>query len=100
MELGKMLAHHSQRRGMSMAQLAREANVPKATLHGWVTGRRALNMRQLKSVASVLEVSLHELIFGTPDPHGSIGHELLKEIFSGDVRVSIQKIEKGMPRPL
>lgn len=92
MELGKMLSHYCKARGLTMAQLAREAKVPKATVHGWFTGRSALKPEQLKRVATVLEAPLHELVFGEPDPYQTSPTELLTELFKGDVRVSIQQI--------
>lgn len=93
MELVKMLPRLCSRRGWSLAQLARESGVPKPTLHGWTTGRSA-NLDQLKRVATALQVSLHELVFGEPDPYEAPSEELLKELFTGDVRVSIHRIER------
>lgn len=71
-----------------------EAKIPKQTLHNWTVGRRSVDPDQLKAVASALNVSLHHLLFGTPDPNEIPNEEILKELFSGDVRVTIQKIER------
>lgn len=94
MELKTMLIRLCQRKGWSIARLARESGVPKPTLHGWTTGRSALNLGQLKKVASALEVSLHQLAFGEPDPYAGVNEEVLKELFTGDVRISIHRIER------
>jgi len=79
---------------MSLAKAARAAGVPAQTVHGWGTGKGGVNLDQLKKVAGVLKVSLHELAFGEPDPFEAPGEEILKEIFSGDVRVTLQRIER------
>lgn len=94
MELKRMLLHYCNERGWTIARLARESGIPKPTLHGWTTGQSALNLDQLRKVAAVLEVSLHELLFGEPDPYQAPMEEILKELFTGDVRVSIHRIEK------
>lgn len=94
MELKTMLVQLCKRRGWTIARLARESGVPKPTIHGWTTGRSALNLDQLKKVALALEVSLHELAFGCPDPYEGVSEECLKELFSGDVRISIHRIER------
>lgn len=94
MELGKMLARLCEKKRWSLSRLSRESGVPKPTIHGWTTGRTGLKLDQLKKVASALEVTIHELAFGTPDPYESSGEEILRELFTGDVRVSIHKIER------
>ena len=81
-------------RKMTLSGLAKKAGLSKSTVHGWVTGQIAINIDQLKKVAVVLEVSLHQLCFGEPDPFEKPGDEVLKELFSGDLRVSISKIER------
>lgn len=83
-------------RGWPLSRLAREANVPKATLHSWTTGTTP-NIDQVRAVAHTLSVSVHQLIWGTPDPHADENYkEVLKEMFSGDVRVTIHRI--GEPK--
>jgi len=94
MQLGKMITRFCEGKGWTIARLARESGVPKPTLHGWTTGRSALNLNQLRKVASALQVPLHELAFGEPDPYEKPGEEILKELFSGDVRISIHRIER------
>jgi hypothetical protein len=49
---------------------------------------------QVKKVAAALGVSLHELVFGEPDPFEVSGEELLREIFSGDVRVTLHPLDR------
>ena len=81
-------------RDWSLSKLARESGVPVATIHGWVAGRTRPDLGQLKKVATTLEVSIHELAFGESDPFETPGDEVLKEIFSGDVRISLHRIER------
>ncbi len=92
MNLSKNIALHCKQKNMPLSLLARKAKVPKATLHGWLTGRRALNLDQLRRVADTLEISLYQLLFSADDPN--IDRKMhLERIFSGDVRVVIEKIQ-------
>lgn len=92
--MGKRILEHCHRRSWSLSRLARESAVPIQTLHGWTLGRKAINLAQLRKVAQALNTSIYELAFGEPDPHHSASRELLKELFRGDVRVTIHRIEK------
>ncbi len=92
MELKTILPMLLKKKKLSLSQLAKLSSVPVSTLHGWVTGRTTLNMDQLKKVQLVLEVPLHELLWACPDPFDCVADEVLKEIFSGDVRVTVHKI--------
>ena len=94
MKLGQNIKLLCKERGWSLARLARESHVPPQTIHNWVTGRKGVNATQLKKVATTLEVSIHQLMFGEPDPFESRSNEILKEIFSGDVRVTLHRIER------
>jgi len=92
MELKTILPALLKKRKLSLTQLAREAKVPVSTLHGWTTGKTTLNLEQLKKVALVLETPIHDLVWACPDPFDPTPEEGLKEIFSGDVRVTVHKI--------
>lgn len=94
MKLGTSILSLCKRRNLSLAQLSRICGVPTQTIHGWTTGKSAANLTQLKKVATALKISLHELAFGEPDPFESPSEEILKEIFSGDVRVTLHRIER------
>ena len=94
MKLDTTLLKLCKQRGWSLAKLARQSGVPAQTLHGWTTGRTAINMEHLQKVARTLEVPIHQLAFGEPDPFESNTEEILKEIFTGDVRVTLHRIEK------
>ena len=87
--LSKLLIEHK----ISLNELAKKAKVPKTNLHSWTTGANP-QLDQLKRVADVFKVSLHELAFGLADPHEPNGEELLKELFTGDVRVTLHRIER------
>jgi len=94
MKLDTTLLKLCKQRGWSLAKLARQSGIPTQTLHGWTTGRTAINMEHVKKVATVLQVSIHQLIFGEPDPFESSSDEILKEIFTGDIRVTLHRIER------
>ena len=94
MKLGPILLTLCKRRGWTLARLSRESGVATQTLHGWSVGRKGVQLNQLQKVAAALEVSIHQLAFGAPDPFEAPSEEILKEIFSGDVRVTLQRIER------
>lgn len=94
MELGKMLLKLCKEKGWSLNKLAKESGVKQPTLHGWTTGRSVQNLGDLRKVAAALEVSVFKLAFGASDPYEEASEEILKEIFSGDVRVTLHRIER------
>lgn len=98
MKLGKNILRICDERKMSLTQLALKSGVPIQTLHGWTTGKSVANLNQLKKVASCLEYSFHELVFGEIDPFETKSEEVLKEIFSGDIRVSLHRIDRKRGR--
>ena len=94
MMLDKNLKRICIEKKISISELARRTGIRQSTLHGWCTSRKVQNIDDLKKVADELEVSIHMLLYGKPDPHETLGQEILKEIFSGDIRVTLHKIEK------
>lgn len=94
MKLSSILESLCKKKGITLAELARRSEVPKQTLHNWTIGRRSINPDQIKRVSQVLETSVHYLLFGEHDPFESPTEEILKEIFSGDVRVTLHRIER------
>lgn len=94
MELAKMLTSILRERRWTLTKLAKESGVPVSTIHAWANGGKALDLDKLKKVSDTLEISLHQLVFGTPDPHEPISGEILKELFTGDLRVTVHRIEK------
>ena len=97
MKLGKILQELCRKRGWTVAKLARESGVPVQTVHNWSLARGAVNPEQVKRVSLVLGVSVHYLLYGEADPNEQIGEEVLKEIFSGDVRVTVHRVERRKP---
>lgn len=81
------------RQNMSLSDLAKKAKVPKSNLHSWTTGANP-RLDQLKRVSDILKVPIHELAFGESDPYEASSEEILKEIFTGDVRVTLHRIER------
>ncbi len=98
MKLGIKLQRICKDRKLSFSQLARSSTVPLATLHAWTTGRKSINPDQLRKVAATLQISTHELLFDESDPFENKADEILKELFSGDVRVTLHKIERKRSR--
>lgn len=47
-----------------------------------------------KSITDTLQTSIHELSFGTSDLYEAKSEEILKELFSSDVRVTLHRIER------
>jgi len=94
MELSKNLIELCKKKNITIAALAKKSGVKQPTLHGWTTGRSVQNLDDLKKVCDVLEVGLHTLLYGKADPF-EMKEEILKEIFKGDVRITIHKIEKS-----
>jgi transcriptional regulator with XRE-family HTH domain len=85
-------------KGLTLSQLSRISGISKPTIHGWITGRHVRDFGQLKKISLALEVSIHELLYGDADPFEIKAQEVLKEIFTGDVRVTIQRIERAKQR--
>ncbi|MEZ4814322.1 MAG: helix-turn-helix transcriptional regulator [Bdellovibrionota bacterium] len=79
-------------RRITFSRLSTLSGVPKTTLHSWTTGTEP-KITHLRKVAEVLAVSFYELAFGMPDPFEA-KEEILKELFSGDVRISVHRIER------
>lgn len=98
MKLGFKLNQICKIQGLSLSRLAKEAGVPVQTVHAWTTGRKSINPDQIKKVASVLKISLHELLFDEPDPHEPIAEEVLRKVFSEDVRITLYRIERSKER--
>lgn len=83
------------KRNWSLTDLSKKSGVPVQTIHNWSTGRRAHNIEQVKKVATALETSIHDLLFGEPDPFEQTSLEILDEIFTGDVRVTLHRIQRN-----
>lgn len=94
MKLGIKLQRICKDRKISFAQLARSSGIPLATLHAWTTGRKSVNPDQLRKAANSLQISIFELLFDESDPFENKADEILKELFSGDVRVTLHRIER------
>lgn len=91
--LKENLNHLLKQQNISLTELSKKAKVPKTNIHSWTTGANP-QLDQLKRVADVLKVSLHQLAFGTGDPYEATSEEILKELFTGDVRVTLHRIER------
>lgn len=94
MKLGEMIQYHCKKKSWSLTKLSKESKVALSTIHGWTTERTRPDIQQLRKVAAALQVPLFQLAFGENDPHEIVGEEILKEIFTGDVRVTLHRIER------
>lgn len=92
MSMKKVIERILVRKGLNLNQLSKLSGVPKSTIYSW-GDQKAVNLGQFKAVANVLEVSVYQLAYGESDPFEKISGEVLTDLFSGDVRVTIQKIE-------
>ena len=78
---------------ITITKLAKETGVPIQTIHGWLVGKNPSNANHLRKVAKYFKVSIHYLLFGEVDPFdNTLSTAELKQIFSGDVRVTIHKL--------
>lgn len=93
MNLAHNLLQICRQRKMSLSTLSKRSGVKQPTLHGWTTGRSVQNLEDLRKVCEVLRVGFHSLIFGRSDPYEG-GEKLLEELFKGEVRITISRIEK------
>lgn len=92
-DIGKIIKHKCEERGWPITKLAKLSGVPQASIHSWTTGREP-KLSQLRKVAEALEMPFYELAFGEADPFDVESKILLRELFSGDVRVTLHKIER------
>lgn len=73
LKLKSQLAYLMAARGLSAAELARRADVPKQTISDWLSGIKPRNLSALKSVAICLGTSIDDLLFGAGnDLHAAI----------------------------
>jgi len=64
MDLKKHLRSLLKLRGITAAELARRASVPKQSISDWLGGSSPRDIKQVKKVADALGVSVDELCFG------------------------------------
>ena len=94
MKLAAMISSLCKEQGLSLNELSRRSNVPVQTIHNWTAGGKAVNPDQVRKVAIALSTSVHFLLFGESDPNDPAPAEVLQEIFSGDVRVTLHRIRR------
>ncbi len=94
MNFGKTVKSLCERRGWTLSRLSKESGVPSSTLNTYIAGREP-KLTHLRKIAAALEAPLFRLAFGEPDPHGEVSQEILHELFSGDIRVTVHRIQKG-----
>lgn len=95
LSFSKNLQIHLKRKNWTLTRLANETGINKSTLHAWVVGRGSIKLEYLRKVSAALEVSVYQLAYGEPDPYEPASSEILKEIFSGDIRVTLHRIERA-----
>lgn len=93
--LSKNLLALLKRRDMTLAELARKSGISKSTLSGISSGAGdSIRLSHLKKLAEALDVSVYELAYGEQDPRSPAHDEVLHDLFRGDVRVILQRIER------
>ena len=93
MNLRNVLRELLEKERISITKLAKETEVPIQTIHGWLVGKNPSNANHLKKVAKYFKVTIHYLLFGEEDPfEKTLTTTELKQIFSGDIRVTIHKL--------
>lgn len=93
MMLAKNILRLNKEKGITLMALSRLSGVKQPTLHGWVTGRSVRSMEDLRKVCTVLEVGIHQILFGIDDPFQN-GSMDLKELFKGNIQITIHKVLK------
>jgi|GEM_PF-601132 len=90
-----VLKDECKKQGITLSDIARRAKVGRTTLQDWTTGSQP-KVEHLKKVSAALGLSIHYLLFGEEDPQANEGKSLvvLEDLFSGDIRISIQKIKR------
>ena len=94
MLLSKMLQKLLPEKNLTPSKLSRLSGISTTTIHGWQNGRAVQDLDALKKVATILQTPVHVLLYGEPDPFETASEEVLKEIFSGDIRVTLHRIDK------
>lgn len=94
MQLPKVLTRLCKEQNITLSHLSKYTGVPLQTIHGWIVGRKSINPSQVKKVAEALGISLHYLLFEESDVYEPQPEEVLKEMFSGDVRITVHRIER------
>lgn len=95
MNLRNVLRELLEKERISITKLAKETDVPIQTIHGWLVGKNPSNANHLRKVAQFFKVTIHYLLFGEDDPfEKTLTTAELKQIFSGDIRVTIHKLRE------
>lgn len=94
-ELGKNIRTILEEKKWTVTELSKRSGVPRTTLQDWLTSQNTVNLKQLKKVSEALEVPLYRLAYslGEGDPFETPANEILHEIFSGRLQVTIHKVE-------
>lgn len=74
--------------------LAKKTLVPQSTISAILNGRSTSRQEYLLSIAMYFGVTLERLIFGSDDRHLTLESILTEEVFSGWLRV---KVERALP---
>ena len=87
-------------KNITQTNLSKKSGVAKSTISGYlnITNKTSekIDIGQIKKIAEVLQTDFHNLLFGETDPYSTatLAKEVLHELFSGDVRLTVHKIER------
>ncbi len=97
MNLRKNLSFLLKEHKITIAELSRKSGVPKSTIADWMTSQKSINLDQLRKVSEALKVPMYRLAFelDEADPwESSAADEILSEVFSGRLQVTIHRVER------
>ena len=81
--------------GLTAAELARRANVPKQSISQWLGGSEPRKLTHLKSVAEALGVTVDALCFSSDSDPNSILSILTQDGWiAGTFEIKIRKVNK------
>ena len=91
MNLQKQLRLYLNEQDLTLAKLAKKADVSRSTLNDWLNGAEPKNLKKLKRVADILAIDIDHLVFGN-GLQGEIN--LLSDITLGDFELIIRRSRK------
>jgi transcriptional regulator with XRE-family HTH domain len=92
--LAEILRRVLNERGITVASLARDTEVPRSTLNSWLNNKSNPDLNQLDKVARYLGMSIEQLAFGREEKDAVAKLFEETEIHTGVYRVKISKIKE------
>jgi len=95
-KIATILKLECKKRGINLTDLSKITKIGRTTLQDWTTGTQP-KVEHLKKISDYLGLSIHYLLFGIEDPQTNVSKNQieLEDVFSGDLRVTIQRIKRS-----